>query len=58
MKAALATLVIALAAPMAVTAIPGVPDYVLSDVTEDCLDDVADDDQATESDENCIEQEG
>ena len=58
MKAALATLVIALAAPMAVTAIPGVPDYVLSDVTEDCLDDVAADDQATESDENCIEQEG
>ena len=58
MKAALATLVIALAAPMAVTAIPGVPDYVLSDVTEDCLDDVADDDQATESDENCIQQEG
>lgn len=58
MKAALATLVIALAAPMAVTAVPGVPDYVLSDVTEDCLDDVADDDQATESDENCIEQEG
>ena len=58
MKAALATLVIALAAPMAVTAIPGVPDYVLSDVTEDCLDDVADDDQVSESDENCIEQEG
>ena len=58
MKVALATLVIALAAPMAVTAVPGVPDYVLSDVTEDCLDDVADDDQATESDENCIEQEG
>ena len=58
MKAVLATLVIALAAPMAVTAVPGVPDYVLSDVTEDCLDDVADDDQATESNENCIEQEG
>ena len=58
MKAVLATLVIALSAPLAVTAVPGVPDYVLSDVTEDCLDDVADDDQATESDENCIEQEG
>ena len=58
MKAELATLVIALAAPMAVKAVPGVPDYVLSDVTEDCLDDVADDDQATQSDENCIEREG
>ena len=58
MKAALATLVIALAAPMAFTAVPGMPDYVITDITEDCLDDVADDDQATESDENCIQQEG
>ncbi|WP_237699212.1 hypothetical protein [Synechococcus sp. CC9311] len=39
---------------MAVTAVPGVPDYVMSDITEKCLEDVADDDQATESDEDCI----
>ena len=54
MKPALVTLFIALAAPMAVMAVPGVPDYVMSDITEKCLEDVADDDQATESDEDCI----
>ena len=58
MKTALATVVIALVSPIAVTAIPGGPDYVMSDVTDNCLDDVAENDQATESDENCIEQEG
>ena len=54
MKPALVTLFIALAAPMAVMAVPGVPDYVMSDITENCLEAVADDDQATESDEDCI----
>ena len=54
MKTALTTLVIAVAAPMAVIAVPGVPDYVMSDITEKCLENVADDDQATESDEDCI----
>ena len=54
MKTALAALVVALTAPIAVTAVPGVPDYVMSDITENCLEAVADDDQATESDEDCI----
>ena len=58
MKTALAALVVALTAPIAVTAVPGVPDYVMSDVTDNCLEDVAENDQATESDENCIDQEG
>ena len=58
MKTALAALVIALASPIAVTAIPGGPDYVMSDVTDNCLEDVAENDQATESDETCIDQEG
>ena len=58
MKTALAALVIALASPIAVTAIPGGPDYVMSDVTDNCLEDVAENNQATESDENCIDQEG
>lgn len=56
MKTALAALVIALASPIAVTAIPGRPDYVMSNVTDNCLEDVAENDQATESDDNCIEQ--
>ena len=30
------------------------PDYVMSNITENCLEAVADDDQATESDEDCI----
>ncbi len=59
MEPSLTTLVIALAAPTAVTAVPGVPDDVMSDITEKCLENVAvdvadDDDQATESDEDCI----
>ena len=54
MKTALTALVVALTAPIAVTAVPGVPDYVMSDITENCLEAVADDDQATESDEDCI----
>ena len=58
MKTALATLVIALVSPIAVKAIPGGPDYVMSDVTDNCLEDVAENNQATESDENCIEQDG
>ena len=58
MKTALATLVIALVSPIAVKAIPGGPDYVMSDVTDNCLVDVAENDQATESDDNCIEQKG
>ena len=47
MKTELAELVVALTAPIAVTAVPGVPDYVMSDITENCLEAVADDDQAT-----------
>ncbi len=54
MEPSLTALVIAPAAPMAVTAVSGVPDDVMSDITEKCLEDVADDDQATESDEDCI----
>ena len=54
MKTTLTTLVIAFAAPIAVTAVPGVPDNVMSDITENCLENVADDDQETESDEDCI----
>ena len=48
MKTALGALVVAL------TAVPGVPDYVMNDITENYLEAVADDDQATESDEDCI----
>ena len=54
MKTTLTTLIIACAAPIAVMAVPGVPDNVMSDITENCLEAVADDDQATESDEDCI----
>ena len=54
MKTALATLVVALAAPMAVTAAPGVPDSVLSHFTQNCNASVAGNSEATESDENCI----
>ena len=54
MKTALITLAIVVSAPMAVIAVPGVPDYVMSDITEKCLENVADDDQGTESDEDCI----
>ena len=54
MKTALATLIVALAAPMAVSAAPGVPDSVMSAITEACNASVADTDQATQSDENCI----
>ena len=58
MKTALAALVIALASPIAVTAIPGGPYYVMSDVTDNCLEDVSENDQATKSHDNCIEQKG
>lgn len=58
MQTALTAIVIALVSPIAVKAIPGGPDYVMSDVTDNCLEDVAENDQATESDENCIDQEG
>ena len=54
MQTALAALVVALAAPIAVKAIPGVPDNVMNDITENCLEAVADDDQVTVSDEDCI----
>ena len=54
MKTALGALVVALTAPIAVTAVPDVPDYVMNDITENCLEAVADDDQATESDKDCI----
>ena len=54
MKTALATLVVALAAPIAVTAAPGVPDTVMSHITQNCISSVAGNSQATESDEDCI----
>ena len=54
MKTALATLVVALAALIAVTAAPGVPDSVMSEITENCNEAVAGNSQATASDENCI----
>ena len=54
MKTALATLVVALAAPIAVTAAPGVPDTVMSHITQNCNSSVAGNSQATESDEDCI----
>ena len=54
MKSALTTLVVALVAPMAVTASPGVPDSVLSHFTQNCNASVAGNSEATESDENCI----
>ena len=54
MKTALATLIVALAAPMAVSAAPGVPDSVMSAITENCNEAVAGNSQATASDENCI----
>ena len=54
MKTVLATLVVALAAPIAITAAPGVPDSVMSAITEACNASVADSDQAAQSDENCI----
>ena len=47
MKTALATLVVALAAPIAVTAAPGVPDSVMSEITENCNAAVAGNSQAT-----------
>lgn len=52
MKTALATLVVALAAPVAVTA--GVPDSVMSHITQNCNSSVAGNSEATQSDENCI----
>ena len=54
MKTALATLIVALAAPMAVSAAPGVPDSVMSAIVEACNASVAGNSQATQSDENCI----
>ena len=54
MKTALATLIVALAAPMAVSAAPGVPDSVMGAIEEACNASVAGNSQATESDEDCI----
>ena len=54
MKTVLATLVVALAAPIAITAAPGVPDSVMSEITENCNEAVAGNSQATASDENCM----
>ncbi len=54
MKTALATLIVALAAPMAVSAAPEVPDSVMSAIQEACNASVAGNSQATQSDENCI----
>ena len=54
MKTALATLVVALAAPVAVTAAPGVPDSVMSHITQNCNSSVAGNSEATQSDEDCI----
>ena len=54
MKTALATLVFALVTPMAVTAAQEVPDSVMSEIRENCLEAVAGNSQATQSDENCI----
>ncbi len=54
MKTALATLVVALTAPIAVAASPGVPDEVMSHFTQDCNSEVADNSEATQSIENCI----
>ena len=54
MKTALATLIVALAAPMAVSAAPGVPDSVMSAIKEACNASVADSDRAAQLDENCI----
>jgi len=54
MKTALATLVVSLAAPIAVTAAPGVPDSVLSHITQNCNAAVAGNSEATQSDEDCI----
>ena len=44
---------LALTAPITVTAIPSVPDYVISDINEICIEAVSNDNQATESDEDC-----
>ena len=54
MKTALTTLIVALTAPIGVTAVTGVPDYVINDIMDNCLEAVTDDDQSTESDEDCI----
>ena len=54
MKTGLATLIVALAAPISVTAAPRLPDAVLSEIIQDCNEDVAGDSQATQSMENCI----
>ena len=53
MKTALAALVVVLTAPIAVTAIPSEPDYDISDINENCIEAISDDNQATESDEDC-----
>ena len=54
MKTALATLIVALAAPMAVSAAPGVPENTMTAIKEACNASVAGNSQATESDEDCI----
>ncbi|WP_115120909.1 hypothetical protein [Synechococcus sp. UW105] len=54
MKTALAALVVALAAPFVAFAAPVAPDFVVAQIEQDCEEAVADDDQATDSEENCI----
>ena len=53
MKTALAAIIVALATPLAVSA-GSVPDSVMGQITEQCNEAVADNSQATQSDENCI----
>ena len=54
MKTALATLIVALAAPIAVSASPGVPESPMSHITQNCNASVAGNSEAMQSDENCI----
>ena len=54
MKTALATLIVALGAPIAVSASPGVPESAMSHITQNCNASVAGNSEATQSDENCI----
>ena len=54
MKTALATLIVALAAPIAVSASPGGRESARSHITQNCNASVAGNSEATQSDENCI----
>ncbi len=53
MKTAFAAIIVAIAAPLAVSA-GEVPDSVMSQITEQCNEAVAGNSQADQSDENCI----